>query len=92
MAKNVLASRTLPVRTSVRPCFHTTQSLANAATSFLKTGQYLNFLRVPKGDDVPRQQEAILKNGAPFLRDGVGVFGHSLGDGCLYLPSVYVRY
>jgi len=45
----VLASRTVSVRTSVRPCFHTTKNLANAATGFLKTGQYPNFLRAPKG-------------------------------------------
>lgn len=45
----VLASQTVSVRTSVRPCFHTTKNLANAATGFLKTGQYPNFLRAPKG-------------------------------------------
>jgi hypothetical protein len=41
---------------------------------FLQLGQYPSFLRVPKRDIIPRQQEAILENETLFARGEMGGF------------------
>lgn len=55
--------------------------------AFLGLSLYPSFLRTPKRDITPRQQEVTLEKEAPFPRVGLGwvCFGHSEGHGDLLL-------